>query len=126
MTIDDVLGAELATGRPVPTAVEGEPYERWHVISDDGRVELGIWDVTPGSFRGSCDGYYEQMHFVAGSGTITDADGKGNVTATVAGTPATLQAILDKPRAYYVNLHTTVPAHPDGALRQQMRNPVKG
>ena len=40
MTIDDVLGAELATGRAVPTATEGEPYERWHVISDDGRVEL--------------------------------------------------------------------------------------
>ena len=75
MTIDDVLDAELAAGRPVPTPVEGEPYERWHVISDDGRVELGIWDVTPGSFQGECDGYYEQMHFVAGRGTITDADG---------------------------------------------------
>lgn len=75
MTIDDVLEADLATGRPVPTAVEGEPYERWQVISDDGRVELGIWDVTPGSFQGSCDGYYEQMHFVAGRGTITDAEG---------------------------------------------------
>jgi uncharacterized protein len=28
----------------------------------------------PGSFRGEADGIYEQMHFVAGSGTITDAD----------------------------------------------------
>lgn len=46
MTIDDVLGAELATGRAVPTAETGEPYESWHVISDDGRVELGIWGVT--------------------------------------------------------------------------------
>jgi hypothetical protein len=25
VTIDDVLGAELETGRPVPTAVDGEP-----------------------------------------------------------------------------------------------------
>ena len=75
MTIDDVLGAELEAGRSVPTAVVGEPYESWRVISDDGRVELGIWDVTPGSFRGACEGYYEQMHFVAGHGTITDADG---------------------------------------------------
>ena len=78
MTIDDVLGAELATGRAVPTAETGEPYESWHVISDDGRVELGIWEVTPGSFRGSCDGYYEQMHFVAGRGSITDAAGRGH------------------------------------------------
>ena len=75
MTIDDVLSAELATGRAVPTAVAGQPYESWHVISDDGRVELGVWEVTPGTFQGACDGYYEQMHFVAGQGTITDADG---------------------------------------------------
>jgi len=75
VTIDDVLGAELATGRAVPTAEAGEPYESWLVISDDGQVELGIWEVTPGSFRGSCVGYYEQMHFVAGAGSITDADG---------------------------------------------------
>jgi uncharacterized cupin superfamily protein len=75
VTIDDVLNIELDAGRPVPTAVEGEPYESWHVISDDGRVELGVWEVTPGSFRGSADGIYEQMHFVAGRGTITDADG---------------------------------------------------
>jgi uncharacterized protein len=75
VTIDDVLTVELATGRPVPTAVGGEPYESWHVIYDDGQVELGIWEVTPGSFRGSADGIHEQMHFVAGSGTITDADG---------------------------------------------------
>jgi len=75
VTIDDVLGTALEAGRLVPTAVQGEPYESWQVISDDGRVELGVWEVTPGSFRGSCEGYYEQMHFVAGRGTITGADG---------------------------------------------------
>jgi uncharacterized protein len=75
MTIDDVLSATLETGRLVPTAVAGEPYESWHVISDDGQVELGIWEVTPGSFRGETDGIYEQMHFVAGSGVITDGEG---------------------------------------------------
>ena len=56
---------------------------------------------------------------------IVDADGQGNVTAIVTGTsPPTLQAILDNPRGYYVNLHTT--ANPLGALREQMRNPTKG
>jgi uncharacterized cupin superfamily protein len=75
MIVEDVLTVELATGRPVPTVVEGEPYESWHVISDDGRVELGVWEVTPGAFRGETDGIYEQMHFVAGRGTITAADG---------------------------------------------------
>lgn len=75
MTIDDVSSARLESGQPVPTAVTGEPYESWHVLSDDGQVELGIWEVTPGSFRGAKEGVYELMHFVAGSGTITDAEG---------------------------------------------------
>ena len=75
MTVDDVLTAELASGQAVPTATAGEPYESWQVISDDGQVEIGIWQVTPGSFRGEKIGVYESMHFVAGAGTITDADG---------------------------------------------------
>ena len=45
--------------------------------------------------------------------------------SVVSGDPAKLQAILDNPRNYYVNLHTTTPPHPDGALRQQMSNPKK-
>jgi hypothetical protein len=54
-----------------------------------------------------------------------DADGHGNVTSVVTGDPAKLQAILDNPHGYYVNLHTTTPAHPGGALRDQMHNPKK-
>ena len=58
----------------------------------------------------------------------SDADGEGNLTKIVSATPATLltlQAILDNPRNYYVNLHTTTPDHPGGALREQMHNPKK-
>jgi hypothetical protein len=57
----------------------------------------------------------------SGLAPFTDADGHGNVTLTAAGAPATLQAILDHPRAYYANLHTSV--YPNGALREQMHNP---
>jgi hypothetical protein len=61
---------------------------------------------------------------VVDSGVATaDADGVGNVTAVVSGTPAVLQAILDNPRGYYVNLHTSV--DPGGALRAQLHNPKK-
>ena len=61
---------------------------------------------------------------VVSSGVATaDADGVGNVTAVVSSTPAVLQAILDDPRGYYVNLHTSVNA--GGALRAQMHNPKK-
>jgi uncharacterized cupin superfamily protein len=75
VTVDDVLAADLPDGQAVPTATSGEPYERWRVLHDDGRVELGIWEVTPGSFRSEKAGVYESMHFVAGAGTITGADG---------------------------------------------------
>lgn len=77
MTIEDVLAVELEAGRPVPRPLAGEPYESRLVLSDDGRVELGIWEVTPGAFRGATDGYYEQMHFVAGKGSIVDHEGVG-------------------------------------------------
>lgn len=63
---------------------------------------------------------------VVDSGTSeSDSDGQGNLTKVVSASPTTLQAILDNPRNYYVNLHTTTPPHPDGALRQQMSNPKK-
>ena len=61
----------------------------------------------------------------SGTSEPADADGQGNLTKVVSGVPATLQAILDNPRGYYVNLHTTMPAHPLGALREQMHNPKK-
>jgi uncharacterized cupin superfamily protein len=79
VTIDDVLHTPLETGQPVPTAIAGAPYESWHVLHDDGRVEIGVWEVTPGSFHGEKNGVIESMHFVAGRGTITAAD--GTVTA---------------------------------------------
>ena len=75
MTIEDVLTARLEAGQPVPAVLAGAPYESWQVIHDDGQVEIGIWEVTPGSFRGTKEGVYESMHFVAGTGTITDESG---------------------------------------------------
>jgi len=62
----------------------------------------------------------------SGTSEPSDADGQGNLTKVVTASPTTLQAILDNPRGYYVNLHTTTPPHPGGALRAQMHNPKKG
>lgn len=59
----------------------------------------------------------------SGVAAFTDADGDGNVTTVVTGVdPALLQAILDDPRGYYLNLHTSL--NPAGALRDQLRGPV--
>ena len=61
----------------------------------------------------------------SGTSEPPDADGQGNLTKVVTGSPATLQAILDNPRNYYVNLHTSTPPHLGGALRAQLHNPTK-
>jgi hypothetical protein len=58
----------------------------------------------------------------SGIASVPDPDGKGNIRATVNGvSPATLQAILDNPTGYYVNLHTS--ANPAGAMRSQLTQP---
>jgi len=60
----------------------------------------------------------------SGIASFTDDDGDGNVTAIVTGvSPTLLQAILDKPRDYYVNLHTSV--NPTGAMRDQLETSKK-
>jgi hypothetical protein len=75
MTIDDVLAEELNDGRPVLAAVEGDPVRV--MARHLGRRPCRARDLG-GDARlvpRRDDGIYEQMHFVAGAGTITDADG---------------------------------------------------
>ena len=62
---------------------------------------------------------------LSGADSALDADGHGNVTSFVPGDAVELQAILNDPRAYYVNLHTSTPPHLGGALRAQLHNPKK-
>ena len=55
----------------------------------------------------------------AGTGSIADPDGRGNVTKVVSGVSgATAQALLADPRGYYVEVDTS--ANPAGALRDQL------
>jgi uncharacterized cupin superfamily protein len=71
----DALGARLEPIGPKPNATEGDPVEAALVLHDDGRVQVGIWECTPGTFPSARDGISEVMAFVAGDATITDADG---------------------------------------------------
>jgi energy-converting hydrogenase Eha subunit B len=58
----------------------------------------------------------------AGVGTVTDSDGRGNLTKVVSGaSAATLQALLTTPRGYYIDLTTS--ANTGGALRDQLASP---
>ena len=60
----------------------------------------------------------------AAVGTVSDADGHGNLTKVVTTAPASLlQALLTTPRAYYVDLSTS--ANTSGALRAQLESPER-
>ena len=84
-----------------------------------GSVNITGLHIHPGA-KGTTGGIVVSSNVAP----FTDADGHGNVTTVVSGTlPATLQAILDNPKNYYVNLHTNV--NPGGAMREQMHNPKK-
>ncbi|MCS5724530.1 cupin domain-containing protein [Herbiconiux sp. CPCC 203407] len=56
-------------------AVDGAPTESVLVLHSDAGGRSGVWECTPGRFASSRDGDSELMHFVAGRGTITSADG---------------------------------------------------
>jgi hypothetical protein len=60
----------------------------------------------------------------SGVGTVTDSDGRGNLTKVVSGAAATLlQALLTSPHGYYVDLTTS--ASTGGALRDQLGSPER-
>ena len=60
----------------------------------------------------------------AAVGSITDTDGRGNLTKVVSGASATLlQAILTNPHGYYVDVTTS--ANTGGALRDQLNSPER-
>jgi uncharacterized cupin superfamily protein len=73
---DFVLQAVLENQRRRPNATSGEPVESTLVLYADRFTEIGIWEVTPGSFPAAKDGVCELMQFVAGSATIVDANGE--------------------------------------------------
>lgn len=56
-------------------ATRGKPVESKLVLYSDRTTEIGIWEVTPGSFPARKDDVCELMQFVAGYGTITDSTG---------------------------------------------------
>ena len=60
----------------------------------------------------------------AAIGSVTDSDGRGNLTKVIGGAaPALLEALLANPHGYYVDVSTS--ANTAGALRDQLESPQK-
>lgn len=71
----DPATVELTVRGPRTPALTGAPVESVHVLHNDAGGRSGIWECTPGSFDSARNGDTELMHFLAGAGTITTADG---------------------------------------------------
>jgi uncharacterized protein len=71
----DPESLELTVRGPHTGACAGTPVESVHVLHSDAGGRSGVWECTPGSFDSSRNGDTELMHFLAGAGTITTADG---------------------------------------------------
>lgn len=71
--VDDL---ELADGAPKPTSLTGQTEsftDLW--VSPDSRLEMGVWECTPGTFTATRNGYDEIAHIVSGTATVTDSHG---------------------------------------------------
>lgn len=60
---------------PKAGATQGSPQESGALLHEAGELLVGVWECTPGRWPSEKTGVGELMHFVAGTGTITDADG---------------------------------------------------
>jgi uncharacterized cupin superfamily protein len=66
---------ELTVLGPRTPSLAGAPAESVHVLHRNPGGRSGIWECTPGRFDSARNGDTELMHFIAGAGTITTADG---------------------------------------------------
>ena len=73
-TVDVMWTALTATGQ-MPGAGAGEACTAERVLYEDDRTEIGIWEVTPGSFDAVHGPYVEHMQFIAGDAIVTGEDG---------------------------------------------------
>lgn len=81
IAVPDPMGLELTVIGPKPNTLEGNPVESIHEIHTEDGLDVGVWEITPGSFTTVKDGISELMHFVSGSGTIVGDDGTTTVIA---------------------------------------------
>jgi uncharacterized cupin superfamily protein len=74
--LTDAAGAALPQGAPKPTSLDGQVESSTTVwTSDDGAVEVGVWECSPGRFTAERDGYDEICQILVGSATVRSEDG---------------------------------------------------
>lgn len=72
---EGVVSAVLTPTGPPSRVIAGDPQTAELVLHVDGRMECGIWEVTPGEFHSAKPDSGEVMHFATGAGSIEHPDG---------------------------------------------------
>lgn len=66
---------DLEPGTSPARVISGKPSATELVLHEMDGAEIGLWEITPGTFRSSKSGISEFMYFLSGSGTITRENG---------------------------------------------------
>lgn len=68
---------DLGPMQPKPTSIEGNQMEASVALAshDGGKVEIGVWECTPGRFTADRSQSAEFCHFISGRIEMTHADG---------------------------------------------------
>ncbi|MFZ4720460.1 MAG: cupin domain-containing protein [Ilumatobacteraceae bacterium] len=83
---------DLGVSAPRPVVIAGDPRERSVDIATPNRLQVGVWECTPGEFPFARDGYDEVFCVLSGSADLHFDDGRtfelrpGSVILTPAGT----------------------------------------
>jgi uncharacterized cupin superfamily protein len=69
---------DLGPKVPKPTSIEGNQLEAAVTLARhaDGKVEIGVWECTPGRFTANRSTSAEFCHFISGTVEMTHADGR--------------------------------------------------
>jgi uncharacterized protein len=80
-TFPALAALDLGPRAPKPTSIEGNQTEASVTLAShaDGKVEIGVWECTPGRFTADRTVSAEFCHFIAGRVEMTHTDGRKQI-----------------------------------------------
>ncbi|WP_440312117.1 cupin domain-containing protein [Leucobacter chromiireducens] len=75
LALADLATSQLGESTNPARVISGTPEASELVLREEDGTEIGVWEITPGSFHSSKHGISEFMYFLSGSGTITRKNG---------------------------------------------------
>ena len=77
-TFAHLANIDLGAPEPKPTSIEGNQEEAAKTLwtSPDGRLEIGVWECTPGRFTAVREDNSETCHIVSGRVSLHGPNGR--------------------------------------------------